>query len=122
MGVQVRTRSPLRLKEKSVFGLNIHVAIAAYAALFTPNRVKNLHDSLEDFFPFFIRHCQFYGGVNHVFALRQTLNPAQQQQNDQNNKDQAQPATRVVTPLPAMRPRGQCTQKQQNQDDNQNST
>jgi hypothetical protein len=54
MGVQVLTSSPLLLKEKGVIRLNIHVAIAAYAALFTPNRGKDLHESLEDFFPFFI--------------------------------------------------------------------
>ena len=45
------------------------------------------------------------------------LNPAHQQEDDQNHKDQAKPATRKVTPLPAVRPGGQGADQQQNQDD-----
>jgi hypothetical protein len=52
--------------------------------------------------------------------IRRALDPTHKQQDDQNQQDQANPAARVIAPLSAVRPRGQCTHQYQNQDDNQN--
>jgi hypothetical protein len=48
------------------------------------------------------------------------LKPTQHHQYDDNQKDQAQPAARVVTPRSTVRPSGDCPQQHQNQDDEQN--
>jgi hypothetical protein len=40
MGAQVITALPHLLEENFVFSLDIHVAIATYAPLLTPNRAK----------------------------------------------------------------------------------
>jgi hypothetical protein len=65
MGVQVLIGFPLFLKENTVFSLNIHVAITAYAAMLTPNRAEYCFKGLQNLFPFFGRHRYLYSGVNH---------------------------------------------------------
>src|SRR5271157_5698570 len=51
-----------------------------------------------------------------------TLYPADQQQNDHNDEDQTQPATREVTPGTAVIPRRESTYQKQNQQNDQNSS
>ena len=49
-------------------------------------------------------------------------NPAQQNQDEEKGQHEAQSTTRVIAPIPAMRPGGQCAKQQQNQQDNQYSS
>ena len=49
-----------------------------------------------------------------------SLKPPQQHQDEQDQQNQAKPAARVVTPLSAVRPRGDCAQQHQNQNNDQN--
>jgi hypothetical protein len=69
MAVQLRTGLPLLLEENDVFSLNIHVAIAAYAALLAPNRDKYCFKGLKDLFPFFGLHRYLDSGIDHGFLL-----------------------------------------------------
>src|SRR5208282_5069289 len=47
------------------------------------------------------------------------LDPAENQQDDNDAKDQSQSSGRRITPVSTMRPAGQCPKKSQNQDHNQ---
>jgi len=56
-------------------------------------------------------------GIQTYQPIVQPLEPPHKQQDEQDQKDQAKPATGVVTPLFAVRPRGECANKHQNYDD-----
>lgn len=43
----------------------------------------------------------------------------EQKQDDQNNQNQAQSSGRSITPIPAVRPSGQCAEQHQNQQNDQ---
>jgi hypothetical protein len=49
-------------------------------------------------------------------------NSAQQEQDNHNTQKQAHSAARVITPTPAVWPRRECAEQQQNQQNHQNSS
>src|SRR5208337_4436087 len=53
---------------------------------------------------------------------KHSLDPAKQQQNNDNDENQTQPATREVTPGAAVIPRRESTHQKQNQQNNQDSS
>jgi hypothetical protein len=75
-------------------------------------------NTFPDFRPDFLGQIKLTKATASVVPLK----PAQQYQDDQNQNDQAKPATRVVTPISAVRPSGQGTQQHQNQQDDQYSS
>ena len=54
--------------------------------------------------------------------LRFGLNPAENEKNDDDDKDQPDAAGRGITPIATMRPPWQCSEKSQNQDHDQYSS
>ena len=67
MGVQFFVGLPLLPEENNDFSLHILVAIAAYAALLMPDRIKKSFKGLQDFFPFFWLYSYLDSGIDHGF-------------------------------------------------------
>lgn len=52
----------------------------------------------------------------------EALQPTHEQENDEDQENQSQPAARVISPSGAVRPGGECSDNQQEQDDQQNQS
>jgi hypothetical protein len=57
-----------------------------------------------------------------ILRYEHSLDPAKQQQNNDNDEDQTQPTTREITPGTAVIPPRESTNQKQNQQNNQNGS